>query len=154
MILFVKALPAFSAPILDWFSPSKLLTDPVVLKRMGYNQVPQDTRAIDAPYLYWQGPFSSDLGQTANGFSGIKKANFWFFFNSATMTQAGKWAHTVQQAIEDFFNNNPYYRMNTFRINNAIFQDRIPLIIDQTQKTAEEFPPSTMCMKYRFGYSA
>lgn len=154
MILFVKAIPAFSAPVLDWFSPPKLITDPLVLKRIGYNQVPSDTRAIDAPYLYWQGPFSTDLGQTANGFSGIKKATFWFFCNSSTMTKAGKWAHSIQQGIEDYFNNNPYCRLNTFRINNAIFHDRVPIIIDQTQKTAEEFAPSTMCLRYLFGYSA
>ena len=98
LLKLVKDVTAFHQPILDSFDPPKLITDPLVLSRIAYNRLPQNTQKpllisdiSPQPFIVWKGPFAYDQGQTAIGSSGTKKALFWFKCFHASATEADNW---------------------------------------------------------------
>lgn len=148
----VKTIPAFTAPITNWFDPPKLVTDPSVTRCMGYSQVAQDILKSNVPYIFWQGPFESDLGQVSQGFCGVGKVDFWFHCCHEYMTNATQWASDIQEAVAAYFVANQFCVLDHYRITAALFKDRKPVEEDQTIRTAEEFPKSRCMIGYTFGY--
>lgn len=157
LVEFVKGIPEFYAPI----ATGLLVSYPAqsILDRMTYNQADQDaakpslkTNQI-VPFVYWQGPGNTDLGQHANGLSGTAKEDFWFYFNHGSMTAAMAWANTVSAAIIAKMVANPCVNLITLRVTAAIFLDKRPVIKDmQTLLTAQEFPVSQAMLGFTFGY--
>lgn len=154
VLTLVKSISAFYTPVTTAFSPEKTTTDPEVLCRLVYNQVRQDVEKAGVPYLYWTGPFNTDLGQTANGFVGTKKADFWFWCHHHYLTDAMIWTNAIQIAIEDYFNSHSVLQLVNYRLTSAFFIDRRPILDDQTVRSAKEFPLSRSTIGYTFGYQA
>lgn len=145
---------SFYSPIITAFaalSPPQTVTifSPGVLDRLSYNQPPQDVLKLSVPYLYWTGPTNYDKGQTAQGSSGTKKVDFWFWFCHNTLSDAMAWANDVEAAIDRLVF--PYV-LSGCRLTAAILIDKHPILDDQTQKTSQEFPVSQCAMGYTFGY--
>ena len=157
LLTLVKDLPAFHAPILNAFTPAKLITDPEVLDRIGYNRLPQNIQkpgtvsGPQLPYLSWKGPFAYDQGQTAVLSSRTKKAVFWFMCYHQTATDAMAWA----SAIEDVMLPLTYpYNLPTCRLIAAMIVDKCIVAADQTQFTGKEYPLVCATIGYTFGYQA
>jgi len=140
---------AFLNPIASSYSPSKLITDPSVLYRACYNQVPQDIQKDKVPYLYWLGPFNYDKRQTAGPSNVIKKADFWFYCTHFTTTRAMAWVNDIEAAID--LVTFPV-TLSAVKLTAAIFQGKYPMVEDQVIKTAQEFPLARACIGYRFGF--
>lgn len=151
--MLVNTISAFNQPILD-ANPQNILTDAIVQRRLCYSRVPQDIRKEGGPYLWWTGPFHEDRGQTADVNSATKLATFLFYCCHHSQTEASQWTENIAKAVESYFQNNHYLVLNTHRIMSALFQDRGPVLDDQTLKSAEEFGMSCSMIGYRFAYQA
>lgn len=121
---------------------------------MTYNQADQDAiKPPLIPFVYWQGPGNTDLGQHANGVAGTAKEDFWFYFTHDTMTKAMAWANAVSAAIILKLATQPCVPLTTMRITAAIFLDKRPVPKDQQiLLTAQEYPPSQAMLGFTFGY--
>ncbi len=154
MLQLIKQVPAFTDPICQFYSPQKSITDPEIIARMAYNQVGQNVlkglSSNSPPYLYWTGPFKTDLGQTATEFSGTRKADFWFWFNAITLTDAMIWGYSVQQSLAGIFPG--IVSLSTWRLTSAIHIDRHPVPNNQTNLTGQEFAMNQCALGYTFGY--
>lgn len=165
LIVLVKNVPAFLNPIMNFWSPAKVATDPLVVARFGYNRLPQNTQkpgaAADAappPFLTWKGPFAFDQGQTSpfalpdatiRGSSNTKKATFWFMLYHQTATDAVGWANDIKNAIDKLAMPN---NLTTYRLTAALFKDMGSTPLDQTQITGKEYPTQCAFIGYEFGY--
>lgn len=155
IIELVKLIPEFTAPILAYPGfQAFTITSPEVLRRIGYNQVPQDIRKSRAPYLYWEGPFMDDIRQTSQSYSGTGKATFLFSCCCSSLTEASRWTATLQKAVIDYFIAHPVVVLGSYRLVAAIYKERYPMVDDQTIRTSEEFPTSCSVIGFRFGYQS
>lgn len=147
--------PAFHGPVINGFSPAKTIADAAVLQRLCYNQARQDMPYLSStnfvPYLYWTGPLNYDKGQVSVGSSGTKKADFWFWCCHKSLTDSMKWVNEIEIAVERM--TFPYV-MGTVRLTAAILIDKVPVLDDQTQKTAQEYPVSRATIGFTFGYQS
>lgn len=154
LIQFVKSIAAFSDPIRKAYSPETDLIDPKVLARMAYNQVGQQVlkglNVSSPPYLYWTGPFKTDLGQCSTDFAGTAKADFWFWLNATALTDAMIWGDAIQKAVASALPG--IIRLTNYRLVSAIFIDRHPVPNNQTNLTGQEFAMNQCAIGYTFGY--
>lgn len=154
LVTLATSVAAFNQPVLSPGSPlpALLITDPLALARICYNQVPQGM-AIKPfrPYIYWTGPWNYDKRQTAQPSRVVKKADFRFYVQHNTMTKAMAWVDAIEDAVDAL--SFPYNLIHC-RLTAAIFRDKRPITDDQTIKTAQEFPVSQACIEYTFGYQS
>lgn len=155
LLSLVKAETVFHAPILAAFTIPKLITDPLVLDRIGYNRLPQNTNKPETltgpslPFLTWSGPHNYDQGQVADGASGTKKADFWFKLYHQTMTQAMSWANDIEPVLLGL----TYpYDLSVFRLTASFLIDKFPVPADQVQVTSKEYPLVCATIGYTFGF--
>ena len=156
LLKLVKDVTAFHQPILDSFDPPKLITDPLVLSRIAYNRLPQNTQKpllisdiSPQPFIVWKGPFAYDQGQTAIGSSGTKKALFWFKCFHASATEADNWTDAIRSAVDVL---TFPHQLIAYRITAALFVDLMASMDDQVRINGKEYPMQCSHIGYSFGH--
>lgn len=162
LIELMKAIPAFTDPIKNSWSPVKLSSDPLVVARLCYDnpgqaiQKPDHPQSFPHPYIVSKGPFNYDKGQTALLSSSLKKATFWFNLYHKTQTEAIGWANAIEEALDVLFGTTVHvpFQLVTIRLTAAILVGKMPLKDDQVRTQGKEFPMQAATIGFVFGYHA